>query len=344
MVKKRSNDVDEDETPRTTLTTEEYEDEEQSESDDDFDDVEEYGGGKEEREKHGSDAKKTPPRSSRSSSRKAPQARSSSRRRRKTPQAVFTTPPRSTSKADRTPPPTSTPKTGYSFGKTADLNQAGLNEGTEKTFSWSCFMDGTRDNPWRSQVNVDFPERHLNGLDVQFVNNMIHTRGTGKEYMHDGYHIRRTVAVLDFALWEATIPVWGSYPPEFEDQVVLIKGPSRDHWINDTTAYHSTKKVQCDSTKTAHQATQMAIETNENRRGFCYTLLLFGENVKLDNNIFSDDGDNLATIVNGLTIKGKDNETKKDLFSAVVFWRIALAGGKKLTNGAAKAKAHTLFS
>jgi hypothetical protein len=81
----------------------------------------------------------------------------------------------------------------------------------------------------------------------------------------------------------------------------------------------------------------------DERRLFSYTLLVFGTDVELDNTIFSDDGDNLTTVINPLFIKGKENETRKDLYSTVVFWRIALAGGKKLTNGDKKTKAQELF-
>jgi hypothetical protein len=335
----RSNKNDDDASQQSTITTEEQNEEESESEEDSGEEIEDDEGEQEEEMKPRlSSAQK---RAARKPAADTPTRSTPTRRKaRRTPtrspnQTPTRTPPRRrldsySSKSATTPT--------YAFGETARLNQGA------KTFSWSNYMNGTLKNPWRCPVDLNFPERHVNGLDVQFVSNMKHQGSSGKEYLHDGFHIRRMVAVLDFALWEAKIPAWGSYPPEFEERVLLIKGPSRDHWIHDTESYHETKRVQCDSTKTANQATQMAIEADQHDREFSYTLLLFDENIKLDNTIFSDDGHNLTTIINPLNKKGKENETKKDLYSTVVFWRIAIAGGKKLTNVSKKFTAQDLFA
>ena len=118
--------------------------------------------------------------------------------------------------------------------------------------SWSSYQDGSKNNPWLVMVNVERPEANRE-FDIEFVQQM--TRGV---FERNGFHIRMSVATLDYDKWEATIPRAG-FPSEFTNRLVLVNGPSNTCWERDTDRYHKCKNLTCIQTKNAPMGTQLEI-------------------------------------------------------------------------------------
>ena len=135
----------------------------------------------------------------------------------------------------------------------------------------SMIEEGTKTKPYIIQVDIHHPERNRE-FDILRVGGIIHNG-----YTRNGFHIRRSIAVPDHELWEATIP---QNLPSYEKRAVLIKGPSRDFSIRDSDRYH--RKMACNATKNAHMATEIKIEDDLGLQS-SFWLLLFPEGIILDN-------------------------------------------------------------
>jgi hypothetical protein len=113
-------------------------------------------------------------------------------------------------------------------------------------------------------------------------------------YTRSGFHIWTQTAVQDLDLWEATVY---TSDPNLQNRAILIKGPSRCWWFSQAGKYHS--DLSCLATKKAHSATVGDIEQDTERHS-AYWLLVFPENIVLDNVIFSGDPIGIESTVVGL--------------------------------------------
>ena len=234
-------------------------------------------------------------------------------------------------------PALASPYPNHQFGQTSNLAAVSAVTSTP-ALSWSSFQDGSKGHPWITFVNKEQPEANRE-FDIQFVQNMTHGN-----YERNGYHIRLTVAAMDFDAWEATMPNSGSYPPEFERRLMKVKGPSQSSWERNTERYHATANVNCERTKAAHNGTEIAISKDLARQQ-SHWLLVFPQGTILDNQIFSDD-EEVAVTLNPITSKPNDegsNGFKKDMRGLVLFWCIAVAGGRKVGKVTKKKRAAELF-
>jgi hypothetical protein len=237
------------------------------------------------------------------------------------PPSKSRTPPRSAIK----PPPTvstATPNTnGYVFGQTSALGATPSS--TTNDLSWSSFQDGTQLCPFLEFVNPHRPEAH-HDLFIQRVEGM-----KNEHHKHNGWHIGKILSPLDFLFAKASIPQLSHYPKKFRNRLVLIKLPSLSSWMKDHEHYHANGTVDCIATKEAHASTVIAVEGTE--REFIWTLIVFPFGVVLDNQIFSHDNNEVTPNYNKLYLEPKLNKTKKELRAMNVFWRIAEAGGKRIS-------------
>jgi hypothetical protein len=129
-------------------------------------------------------------------------------------------------------------------------------------------------------------------------------------------------------------------PCDVASRIVLIKGPSQNVWFRNSRRYH--KDLTCGATRTAHQATEIAIETTSARQ-YSYWLIIFPKDVVLDNNIFSKDADNVDPKWNRQTSKADENAAEMDLFSVAMMWIIGEDGGRRTSNASSKPAAKDLF-
>jgi hypothetical protein len=130
--------------------------------------------------------------------------------------------------------------------------------------------------PISSQVDPEWPERHQE-FDVEYVQRIKHG-----DYVRSGYHIRTEVGLKDKDLWSAVMYQGAG----FENRAVLVKGPCRSFWYDKIEDYH--RRGFCNETKDSHISTLSKLANNEDRR-FQHWLLIFKEDVTLDNILFSGD-------------------------------------------------------
>ena len=246
----------------------------------------------------------------------------------------FMSPPRVSSRASA-----NDNESTYTFGETtSNLGTGSLVNNGALPYHHYCNQQGTMKQPWIVIVDYNRPERNM-GFDIQWIEGIPHMG-----WKRDGYHIRRAICPLDIDKWEATIPeTSGGLGPAFDDRLVLVKGPSQDYWFRDTNLYHFGPKekmrVNCKVTADAHQMTQTAItadkKSDSNIRMWVYYLLIFppAPNRKLANQIFSHDEDIVPkkTVPLKVDKNHKDNDIEKDVYGIVMYWRIAVRGGVKIT-------------
>lgn len=80
-------------------------------------------------------------------------------------------------------------------------------------------------------------------------------------------------------------------------------------------------------------------------RTFCYWLLIFPPDIKLDNQIFSGNAAEIKIEPNPTVLKSDDelNTLKKDIRMMMVYWRIAEVGGRLRENLATSIKDEDIF-
>jgi hypothetical protein len=172
-------------------------------------------------------------------------------------------------------------------------------------------FEGSRSNPYVINVDTRWPERHRE-FDVEYADRIQHG-----EYVRQGYHIRSNVSVADAGQYEATM-VKGN---GLDDRAVLIKGPCRSSWHAEVEDYHR-RSGFCENTKELHTNTVDAIKMDE-ARWFHYWLLIFPEEVVLDNVILS--GDPIHVTMGRIGVHKDIGGT--ECRSSFVYWRIAKREG-----------------
>lgn len=205
--------------------------------------------------------------------------------------------------------------------------------------SWWTNQRGTLKNPWIIQVNTQWPEANR-GFDIQFVEGM-----EEDDYSRNAFHVRHSVAPHDHKEWQAIIPHPQAYDPtgKFDKRLILMKVPSRDGWQKKASKYHGPKnKVNCPATKKAHSASEIEINKVDERQ-WAYHLLCFPPEVELDNQIFSNDEATVPKAMNPMMCPSAENDFGKDFRAVVLFWRIAVKGGTKISNGSSVAQTAGLF-
>jgi hypothetical protein len=191
--------------------------------------------------------------------------------------------------------------------------------------------NGTKEHPYILCINVNHPE-HNREFNIERVSNIEHN-----SYTRNGFYIRLPVAPVDFDQWEASIP---THYPTLQQRVVQVKGPSRSFWIRSTEWYH--KKISCTAMQHVHAATKLEIDAND----FCqvsYWLLVFPENITLDNQIFSNDSIIVEPGYNAMSTEEAETEIGKKLYSMAVYWKIAEVGGHRVQSGKLKPSEKKLF-
>jgi hypothetical protein len=228
------------------------------------------------------------------------------------------------------------------FGETSPLIGQFEATSTPQAFmpvSWLVDQNGSWENPWivkvdveRAESNRDFNVEHVVGIDQDDM------------YTRNGFHISRTVAAPDHEEWTATIPT--HIERQYAKRVIMIKGPSQDFWQRLTEKYHEDGHVACAATKRAHSATEIAIEDAPGRQ-WSYFLLVFPPSIILTNLIFSRDEEVVPVGKIPMKSKSAENHFKKDLRAMVLFWKIAIKGGKKVGKGSKhikKKKTESMFT
>ena len=192
-------------------------------------------------------------------------------------------------------------------------------------------VNGSLEYPYIQHVNVDWPERN-NGFEVSFVPSIVH-RG----YDRAAFVIRKVVALPQNDEWTAIVP--HKRFPSLASRSILIRGPSQDFWHESAERYHAnTANIDCENTKKVHTALETAISKDENRK-YSYWLVVFPEDVVLENYVFSDDDTHITKHTNDMADEFKNDDDDLDIYGMSIYWRIAVSGGELVNPvGAAKKK------
>ena len=174
---------------------------------------------------------------------------------------------------------------------------------------------GTIDSPWIIYVDTNHPKRNRE-FNITFVEGI-----KDRNHIHNAFHICKIIPFLDQDMWKATIPE--TLPSDlalFYHRSILITGASRNFWFRTNEHYHLGNF--CKATATAHSATQVEIDGDVSKaRESAHWLLLFPENVVLDNSVFSS-----GTKLNTEYVHMKDQV----LTGTAVYFQIAVQGGRQV--------------
>ena len=194
--------------------------------------------------------------------------------------------------------------------------------------------NGTKAHPYVIHIDAKRPECNQ-PFYVLYVPNM-----KREKHLRSGFHISVDSGVPDYDKFDASIPPIPTDYPEWINRVVQVKGPSQSSWIRSTVYL---KSIACVATQQAHEATQLEIESDPDRQ-FSHWLLVFPENIALDNKTFSGHPEKVLPEFNCMTLEEKETESGEKLHGCVVYWAIAEAGGRQIEADRAKPSAKTLFA
>jgi hypothetical protein len=124
------------------------------------------------------------------------------------------------------------------------------------------------------------------------------------------------------------------------NRLVRLKGPSQNGWFRNSERYH--KNLTCASTKNVHQATEIEIERDDDRKS-SYWLIVFPKDVVLDNHIFSKDADIVEPKWNSLTSTEQENVAEVKLYAIAMMWIIGEDGGRRTSTPSGTPVAKDLF-
>jgi hypothetical protein len=167
---------------------------------------------------------------------------------------------------------------------------------------------GIKSNPIIIYVNPDYPERNRE-FQIQYVKAFDQA-----EYKRNGWVLRTWACIQDRGFWSATI--YNSSNVNFANRTVMIKGPSRPHWMKLDTEW--TEKMACVATTSYSRNTTNAIDGDEDRR-FKYWLLIFPEKTYLANEILSGDPFKIKKKMEGIVVTVNAKEHRY----ITINWKIA---------------------
>ena len=208
---------------------------------------------------------------------------------------------------------------------------------------------GTKNCPFIVMADPSHPEQNF-PFDICQIDGVEHN-----DHVHNGFNIRMAIAPPDMDNWKASIPSLKEFPKlaSVLGRVIVVKGPSRSYWLTDAAMYHR-KGVPCQVTKSAHESADTEIKEDPIRQT-AFFLIVFQKGIILDNYIFSSNSTVLHMSKNAMLLEPEhpknpftkvDEETKKKKFDVIgvcVWWRIGIAGGKRIRNHRAGVDFEDLF-
>ena len=100
--------------------------------------------------------------------------------------------------------------------------------------------------------------------------------------------------------------------------------------------------MNCDATKAIHSAVELEIKEDEQRQ-FTYWYIICPDNFIIDNRVFSEDDEHVLSDEVPMKLDKDDGEFEVDLFAVAIYWRVGLAGGRRLKETKKKIDKKNLF-
>jgi hypothetical protein len=115
-------------------------------------------------------------------------------------------------------------------------------------------------------------------------------------------------------------------------RVVVLKGPSLPYSFRSWHFYHRQGKITCEDTIEAHKKLDGQIGANLERQSH-YHIIVFPEDVTLDNSILSANNFDVDLKINGTNLGANDTEftnvTNRKINFMAVWWQIVEGVGEK---------------
>jgi hypothetical protein len=245
-----------------------------------------------------------------------------------------------TSASEKTPP-----KSAYSFRSTGaspfhtpGLAASPFRSGFVKPAPASCISTSSHHGPvadYRHNGSRAYPFPvyvEANNNKIPFMNlifdiHPLHSIEYDKQE-HKGWSVRTSVQLPDIKKVEMFIPKM--LPPcfsQYKRSSIMYKEPAINHFAGQIDHYEKTSKIQDKGTVNSLRIAKLAIESDVNNEDLAYQyfLILFPlEMGPIDNRILSGHSDILNVDRAPMLTSATENLYKKDLYGAILTWRIAL--------------------
>jgi hypothetical protein len=185
--------------------------------------------------------------------------------------------------------------------------------------------NGSREFPF--PVYVEAKTKKIPFMNLIFDIHPLHSIEYDKQE-HKGWSVRTSVQLPDIKKVEMFIPKM--LPPcfsQYKRSSIMYKEPAINHFAGQIDNYEKTSKLQDKGTVNSLRIAKLAIESDVNNEDMAYQyfLILFPlEMGPIDNRILSGHSDILNVDRAPMLTSATENLYKKDLYGAILTWRIAL--------------------
>jgi hypothetical protein len=184
---------------------------------------------------------------------------------------------------------------------------------SEKPSSGAILAGGSRGNPYVIPVDSKHPENNRE-FEVTVVPRIIHGG-----WSRPGIVIRKQIGIPDEPEWLASM--YRKAPYDKKDRAILIQGLKRSSAYEDWETFNR-RKDHCESLKEMMTNTSAALVSDKDRK-ICYFLLVFDEEIELDNVIISGDRNEIEK----RSIGCKSTTDGISTATMFVYWRVAIVDG-----------------
>lgn len=201
------------------------------------------------------------------------------------------------------------------------------------------YPDGSKERPYLIMANGQRPEAHGDFYILGIEN---HRNGG---WLRSIFEMRKSIPLQDADEWVASVPSFEDNVPLamnefFAGRVVLIKGPSADHYQRSATLINNRSNEECLTTAGVREAAANEIKGND-ERGTSHYLIVFPEGTELNNAAFSENNLLRRKFVgfrepnSSYTARidpDDENSDRESLHGFMVVFQVALKGGRQCEN------------
>jgi hypothetical protein len=245
-----------------------------------------------------------------------------------------------TSVGEKTPPKSaySFPSTGASPFRTPGLGASPFHSpGFAKPAPASCVSTSSHHGPladyrhngskaYPFPIYVEANNNKIPFMNLNFDIHLLHSIEYDKQE-HKGWSIRTSVQTPDIKKCEMFIPkVLPLCFSQYKRSSIMYKEPAINHFAGQIDHYEQSSKLQDKGTVNSLRIAKLTIESDVNNDdlAFQYFLILFPlEMGPIDNRILSGHSDILNVDRAPMLTSATENAYKKDLYGAILTWRIA---------------------
>jgi hypothetical protein len=206
-------------------------------------------------------------------------------------------------------PPTSTSRRTLHFETMASSEEPSFGSNEPSSSGAKVYPQGSRGNPYVIKVDIHYPESNRE-FEVTFVPRIIHAG-----WSREGFCIRKELGISEESYWSASM--YREPPYHFTNRAILIQGLKRSLAYEDFDQFNR-RDNHCVSLKEMMINTSEALTGNDERK-LAFYLLVFPEDIELDNVVLSGD----AKEIEKNKVGNKYTFEEIDTAVMFVYWMIA---------------------